>query len=287
VAEAETSAPEWEIWALRLGSVERPARDNFLRPGDRSGFMRLDFMIWVARRGDRVVVVDTGFSEFSATKRGRTLDRRPADAVRSLGISPDDVGHVVLTHLHYDHAGNVGDFPRAEIIVQASELQYATGRPMAHASLSHFFEVEDIVDIVRRVHGGGAVRFIDGDVELFPGLELYLIGGHTQGLQVVRVRTGRGWVVLASDAVHYFDNFAERNPFPAILDLGRMLDGYDRLAALADGPDHLVPGHDPEVFARYAAGDAPLSDGAVPLHRMPRTSSIRRDEGPLHGLSPA
>jgi len=286
VAEGATSAPEWEVWALRLGSVERPARDNFLRAGDRSGSMRLDFVIWVARRGDRVVVVDTGFSEFSAGKRGRTLDRRPADAIRSLGVAPDDVGHVVLTHLHYDHAGNVGDFPQAEIVVQASELQYATGRPMTHASLSHFFEVEDIVDIVRRVHAG-AMRVIDGDVELSPGLELYLVGGHTQGLQVVRVFTARGWVVLASDAVHYFENFTERNPFPAVLDLGRMLDGYDRLAVLADGPGHLVPGHDPDVFVRYADPAGALPDWAVPLHRGPRTSPIHRDEGPHHGLSPA
>src|SRR5258706_10717357 len=106
VAEGVTKPPEWEVWALRLASVQRPARDNFLRPGDRSGSMRLDFAIWVARLGDRVVVVDTGFSEFSATKRGRTLDRGPADAVRYLGIAPGDVSHVVLTHLHYDHAGN-------------------------------------------------------------------------------------------------------------------------------------------------------------------------------------
>lgn len=248
--------------------------------------MRLDFAMWAARRGDRVVVVDTGFSEFSAGKRGRMLARRPADAVRSLGIAPEQVGHVVLTHLHFDHAGNIGDFPQAEVVVQASELQYTTGRPMRHPSLSHFFEVEDIVDVIRRVHGG-TVAVIDGDVELAPGLELCLIGGHTQGLQVVRVRTARGWVVLASDAVHYFENFTERNPFPAVLDVGRMLDGYDRLAALAGGPDHIVPGHDPEVFARYADAEAALPDGVVPLHRGPQASPIHRDEGPFHGLPPA
>lgn len=248
--------------------------------------MRLDFAMWAARRGDRVVVVDTGFSEFSAGKRGRVLDRRPADAVRSLGIVPEQVGHVVISHLHYDHAGNLGDFPQAEVVVQASELHYATGRAMRHPSLSHFFEVEDVVDVIRRVHGGTAA-VIDGDVELVPGLELCLIGGHTQGLQVVRVRTERGWVVLASDAVHYFDNFTERNPFPAVLDVGRMLDGYDRLAALADGPDHIVPGHDPEVFARYADAEEGLPDGVVPLHRGPGHRRSTPDEGPLHGLPPA
>lgn len=226
--------------------------------------MRLDFTVWVATCGDRVVVIDTGFSEYSGRKRGRTLERRPGEALGALGIGAGDVGHVVLTHLHYDHAGNVGDFPDAEVVIQAGELAYATGRPMTHPSLNHFFEVEDVVDVVRRVHDG-AVRVVDGDLELLPGLELYLIGGHTKGLQAVRVRTERGWVVLASDAAHYYANLAERNPFPAILDLGAMLDGYDRLVSLASGAGHVVPGHDPEVFARYD-GPAP---GVASLHHEP------------------
>jgi glyoxylase-like metal-dependent hydrolase (beta-lactamase superfamily II) len=230
--------------------------------------MRLDFTIWVARRDGQVVVIDTGFSEYSGYKRGRALDLRPADAVGLLGIARQDVAHVVLTHLHYDHAGNIGDFPQAELVIQADELAYATGRPMTHPSLSHFYEVEDVIEVVRRVHAG-AVRVLDGDAELLPGLELYLIGGHTKGLQVVRVRTARGWVLLASDALHYFTNFAERNPFPAILDLGQMLDGYDRLAALAAWPSHIVPGHDPEVFTRYAGAQAGLPGGVVALHCRP------------------
>ena len=112
----------------------------------------------------------------------------------------------------------------------------------------------------------GSVRVIDGDAALFDGLQVCLIGGHTQGLQVVRIRTQRGWVVLASDAVHYYENFDERNPFPAILDLGQMLDGYDRLADLAETTDHIIPGHDPLVFERYRDGVSP--DGLVALHQF-------------------
>ena len=258
--------PDWEVWAIRLGSVDRRAQDNFLTPGKRSGTMRLDFTMWIARQGDHVVVIDTGFAEAAGARRGRVLDLRPADAARLLGIDPDDVATVVITHLHYDHAGNVADFPNATVVVQAQEMAYVTGPRMCHPALNHFFEVDDIVDMVRRIHSG-PVRVIDGDATLFDGFEVYLIGGHTQGLQVVRIRTRRGWVVLASDAVHYYANFHERNPFPAILDLGQMLDGYDRLVDLAESVDHIIPGHDPLVFERYRDRASP--DGLVALDHSP------------------
>jgi glyoxylase-like metal-dependent hydrolase (beta-lactamase superfamily II) len=260
--------PEWEVWAVRLGTVDRRAQDNFLTPGERTGMMRLDFTMWVARQGNHVVVIDTGFAPEAGVRRGRTLDIQPADAVRLLGIEPAQVATVIITHLHYDHAGNIADFPNATVVVQAGELAYVTGARMRHPALKHFFEVDDIVEMVRGVHAG-TVRVLDGDATLADGLQVCLLGGHTQGLQAVRIRTGRGWVVLASDALHYYENLQERNPFPAILDLGQMLDGYDRIVDLADTVDHIIPGHDPLVFERYRGNASPLAECIVALHHSP------------------
>lgn len=262
-----SESPVWEVWALRLGSVQRRAQDNFLNPGERTGEMRLDFTMWVARCGDHIVVVDTGFAAAAGARRGRLLDVRPADAVSALGIDPAAVSDVVITHLHYDHAGNIADFPNATVTLQAKEMAYVTGASMRHGGLRHFFEVDDIVDVLRGIYRGD-VRIIDGDLTVADGLQLHLIGGHTSGLQVVRVRTARGWVVLASDALHYYENFHARNPFPAIVDLPQMLDGYDRLVELSDGLDHIVPGHDPLVFHRYRR-DPSLPENIVALHLAP------------------
>src|SRR6516225_8693769 len=92
---------EWEVFALRLGRVDRPARDNFLAPGERTGSMPLDFTMWLVSDGRRTVVVDTGFDPAAGQRRGRHLDLRPAEAVRALGVEPDAADTVVLTHLHY------------------------------------------------------------------------------------------------------------------------------------------------------------------------------------------
>ena len=258
----------YDAVAIRLGHVDRPARDNFLSDPGMSGPMRLDFDIWVVRGEDRIVVVDTGFSPEAGDRRGRVLERRPAQALRELGIAPDEVTDVVVTHLHYDHAGNLGDFPDAHIWIQRAELAYATGASMRHRQLSHFFDADDVCDLVRRTFDG-RVSQIDGRHVLADGIELHQVGGHTPGLQVVRVRTERGWVVLASDALHYYANLELRNPFPSIVDVPGMLAGFDTVLELADGPDHVVPGHDPAVMQRYGAVSDDLPDGMVALHRHP------------------
>jgi len=261
---------EHEVVAIRLGHVDRPARDNFLTDPHLTAPMRLDFDMWVVRGGDRVIVVDTGFSRAAGERRGRVLERRPADALRECGIEPDEVTDVVLTHLHYDHAGNLGDFPDARVLIQQDEVAYATGGSMRHPQLSHFFDVDDVCDVVRRTFDG-RVDHLAGAHVLHDGVELHPVGGHTPGLQVVRVRTERGWVVLASDALHYYANLELRNPFPAVVDVPAMFTAFDTVVALADGPDHIVPGHDPAVMDRYGPVSDDLPDGMVALHRTPVT----------------
>ena len=123
---------------------------------------------------------------------------------------------------------------------------------MCHGPLRAPFDVADILHMVRHVYAGRAV-FHDGDVELVPGLNLHRVGGHSAGLQVLRVWTRRGWVVLASDASHLYAHFRETRVFPVVYNVGDMLEGYRLLYRLADSPSHIVPGHDPLVMKHYPA----------------------------------
>jgi len=106
------------------------------------------------------------------------------------------------------------------------------------------------------------VRFHDGDAELAPGLTLHAVGGHSAGLQVVRVATRRGHVVIASDASHFYAHMEGGRCFPITFDLGAVLEGYRKLRELADSPAHIIPGHDPLVMRRYPAPREEL-DGVV------------------------
>jgi glyoxylase-like metal-dependent hydrolase (beta-lactamase superfamily II) len=127
------------------------------------------------------------------------------------------------------------------------------------------------VSFVRKLYAG-RVTFHDGVAELAPGLTLHRVGGHTDGLQVVRVWTHRGWVVIASDATHLYANFQRQSPFPAVYNVGDMIEGYNTIRRLADSEDHIVPGHDPLVMRRYPALSSELADIVVRLDTPPTSS---------------
>lgn len=242
--------PNYEIFAIRYATVERRAAENFISTDLPDAPMPMDYFVWGIHGHGQDVVVDTGFTEATAQTRNRRYLHCPVLGLNKVGIDPETVKHVIITHLHYDHAGNLGRFPQAMFHLQEAELAYATGKFMLHRPLRHAYAVEDVATMVKHVYSDRTV-FHDGSSEVLPGITLHHVGGHTAGLQVVRVHTRRGWVVLASDASHYYDNLRLRSPFPIVHDVGAMLEGYRLLEALADGPDHIVPGHDPAVVARF------------------------------------
>ena len=244
--------PQYEVYAIKYAHHARRASENFIGGDPHDGPMPLDYFVWLLRGDGREIVVDTGFSAPMAAKRGREHLRCPTEGLGLLNIDSKKIKDVVITHLHYDHIGNFDLFPAATFHLQDREMHYATGRHMAQAVFRGAYEVEDVVGMVRRAYAG-RVRFHDGDAEIAPGISLHLIGGHTMGLQVVRVATRRGWVVVASDASHFYANMEQIRPFPIVYSVADMVEGYDRLRALADSPAHIVPGHDPLVLERYPA----------------------------------
>ena len=119
--------------------------------------------------------------------------------------------------------------------------------------------------MVRAVYGKRVV-FHDGDEEIQPGISVHLIGGHTMGIQSVRVMTRNGWLVLASDASHYYWGIEDKKLFSIVYSVADMLAGYDKLQKLADGRlEMVVPGHDAEVMKRYPASTHDLKGVSVRL----------------------
>ena len=258
----------WEVYAIRYATVERRASENFIGADPHEAGEPMDYFTWLARNGARTFVIDTGFNEAAAKRRKREFLRSPIEGLKLLGVDAANVENVIITHLHYDHVGNFDRFPKARFHLQDREMAYATGRHMALPFFAWAYERDEIVAMVRNVYAG-RVEFHDGDAELAPGLSVHHVGGHTLGLQAVRIRTRIGWIVLASDASHYFANMNENRPFPVVADVTQMVDGWRRLRQLADDPRFIVPGHDPAVMRHWRAPDPKLEGIAVRLDAEP------------------
>jgi glyoxylase-like metal-dependent hydrolase (beta-lactamase superfamily II) len=258
----------YEVFAIRYAQLERSARHNFLGGDEHDRPMPLDYYVWAIVNAERTLIVDTGFDEIAARQRGRKIVRPVADGLKAIGIPADEVEHIVISHMHYDHAGNPDLFPRARYHLQDAEMAYCTGRCMGEAEIGGVFDAHAVSAMIHKVFAG-RVQFHDGDAEIAPGISVHKVGGHTRGMQIVRVATARGWVVLGSDSAHFYANLEPGRPFPILDDLEAYVEAQRTALRLASSPQHFIPGHDPLVLALYP-GARPGLEGVARLDLAPR-----------------
>ncbi len=172
------------------------------------------------------------------------------EALAAVGVAAEDIETVIITHMHHGHVGHGPAFPNATFILQEHAIAYCTGKAMGYAPLRRSFDVEHVTDMIRANYRS-QVKFVDGDVEVLPGISVHLVGGHSGGLQAVRVQTENGPMVIASDVAHFYDIVTEQNSFTLIVSLPGMRAGWDRIFELGAATGFVVPGHDPLVSKLY------------------------------------
>lgn len=243
----------FRLYAIRFADRDAVRGEHFHGYDARAGEPHpTAYYIWLAISDQHTVVIDTGFGpDRAAELAGLRYRVSPVTALAALDVTADAVDHVVLTHLHYDHTGTARDFGNATYVVQVAELDYWTS-PWAARILreSWLLEDKDLAHL-QDAQAGGRVLVATGDATIVPGLSVHLVGGHTAGMQVVRIQTAIGNVVLASDASHFYENIEDDRPFPILTSMTGMYGAFDRIKQLADSPDHIIPGHDPLTLDRF------------------------------------
>ena len=250
---------EYEVFAVRSGTVTSPRSEFFYRYhmyGEPDGPQPMDYFFWVIRNEQRTILVDTGFDASAGRKRGRTPLVDPVEALGRLSVEAAEVSLVIVSHFHYDHIGNVASFPRAKITFQRRELDFWTGPYAPRHLIGHSAEKGE-VEHLRTANQDGRVSCVDGDIEVAPGVRSVLVGGHCPGQQLIVVGSSRGEVVLASDALHFYEELERDMPFAVFTDLPEMYRGFDVLRKFEDDGAVIVAGHDPLVMDRFVSVGEP------------------------------
>ncbi len=257
----------WEIVAVRHGRlVTTRARFylNYDEYHEADGPIALAYYFWVIRNSNRTIVFDTGFSARGAAKRAREVLIPVPDALALLSITPESDVDVVISHLHYDHAGNLASFPRQRILLARAEYEFWTATESRRVQFRSVVDDEDVSALESAV-AEGRVTLVSGVTDIAPGVRILEIPGHTPGQLAVLVDTADGRVLLASDATHFDEELDRDMPFKhntAVIDLYRGLDRmreWRRVGAVA----RVIPGHEPATFEQYPRVSGALAEHAV------------------------
>lgn len=215
----------------------------------------INYYVWALKAKDgEVILVDTGPSPAQGAARKVPGFVDPIDVVARIGATADSVRKVVITHMHWDHVGNIEGYlralPKAKFYVQKREFDFCMKDPVCQRKPVVVLCDPPANKIVGDLERSDRLAIVDGDVSLAPGVDLLLAPGHTLGLQVVRVNTAKGPAVVGSDCAHVFRGYRDDNPSVFIMDLPAWIRSFDKVKAQAP-LDRLFPGHDILMHQNY------------------------------------
>ena len=246
-------ADKYDVYAVRFATISSFPVSSLVAGADRTRRLDIAMTVWVLKGLDgRIALVDSGFHRDQYFRQFAVKDFiLPSDAIAPLGIKPDQVTDIFLSHMHWDHAGGIDLFPSARVWVQKEEYEYYTGQAWQARNTHGGIDADDVLEIVKR-NTLGRVTLVRGDDETsISGVGFYVGGRHTWQSQYVGVQTSKGTVVLASDNAYLYENLDTRKPIAQTLDAESNLRAQDRMRALASALKLVIPGHDPAVFDRF------------------------------------
>jgi glyoxylase-like metal-dependent hydrolase (beta-lactamase superfamily II) len=248
---AQAADTRYEIYALRYAVLPSFPVRGLVEGADSARRLDIAMTVWLLRdAGGRNVLVDAGFYRDSLVRRWKPRDYvSPAEALQRVGLRPEDITDVVVTHLHWDHADGVDLFPKARIWLQREEFDYYTTGAGRSGNTG---VTPDDAALFMRLKEEGRLQLVDGDGQrILPGITVYTGGRHTYASQYAGVETEAGTAIIASDNLYLYENLERHAPIAQTFDREANLRAQDRMRSLAASPRLIVPGHDPEVFVRF------------------------------------
>jgi N-acyl homoserine lactone hydrolase len=259
---------EWSMWMLEYARVEdHPLRKSLYGTGfDERGYFPYCYVLLEGE--GHLALIDTGFDPSSEIVRRFMPEsavkgaKHPREVLAKVGLTPEDIDTILITHAHFDHMGNLPAFPNAQVWIQAREVQqteYALSLPERFGSLSQAFDPADLV-YLEELRKEGRLNLADGRVDdVLPGVDLIpAFDSHTDGSQYIAVRAGSDSWVMPGDNVYSYRNVETSPSNPLYRGVGvangslwKSLFIIDEMMQCAGDSNRLMIPHEGEIFERF------------------------------------
>jgi len=243
----------YEVFALKYaGPFDRKLAMLLFNTGWADD-MAINYYIWAIRaKNGETTLVDTGTGKAWGPKFKGFFP--PEQMVARIGIKPEQVTRIVVTHMHFDHIGGITDFaqafPAAKFYVQKTEFDFWVNSPISQRAPFKLLQNPDANKAFGELAKGPRVIQINGDMVIGPDMQLLLAPGHTPGLQAVLIPTAKGQTIVGSDSAHLFRSFKEDVPSGLIVNLPIWMETYDKLRFNAP-VENMFPGHDVKMLTDF------------------------------------
>ena len=276
--EKSSNKDSYRILAFRYGTVRIKKSAAFLHYeiyAEPDSSVVMDYYFWLVTNSQRVILIDTGFSPHVGVRRGRTCLCPPLDALSAFGVSP------CRFHTWFFRISITTMLATSMLSLRRRSSCRRKSSPsgpaptLRRSQLARVVEQDEIASVARAMESG-RVRLIDGDREIAPGVRVLLVGGHSPGQQMIMVEDAYPRILLATDALHFYEELEKDWPFAVCVDVEEVYKAYDLIRSLeAESRTVVVPGHDAAIGSRFHQVPAVGSAVAYDLRSPLRPSAVR------------
>jgi glyoxylase-like metal-dependent hydrolase (beta-lactamase superfamily II) len=256
----------YKVYALKFASTaHRFSTADWADKAPPTDSVDINFMVWLIKGNGKNILVDAGFlNDIPDAKEFGVINyMRPDSTLLKLGVKPEEVTDIVLSHPHWDHIDGIGLFPNAHIWIQKEDYNYYLGAAWQKDGNNGGFNKRDVRTLLN-LNLEGKVTLVDGDnKEIIPGIKVYTGSRHTYNSQYVLVETGTNKVLLASDNIWIYYSLEHLVPpsTGGTLDPVGYLKAIQRMKTMVANVKYIIPGHDAKVFSIFPK----IADGVVEI----------------------